>query len=59
MTRAGLLVVVDDDEPAAESLPERFADSDHTSLRQFEILGGPDTAVELLSGRGKSGPDAP
>ncbi len=57
MTRAGLLVLVDDDEHASEALPERFGDSDHTSLRQFEILGGPEPTVELLTGPGRNGLD--
>lgn len=57
MTRADLLVLVDDDESTPESMPERFADTDRASLRQFEILGGSEPTVELLSGPGRNGLD--
>jgi len=55
MTKAGLLVLVDDDEPGATTFVQRAALPSTKSVGQFEILGGPEPTVELLTGPGRNG----
>ena len=55
MARAGLLILVDEDDASVSPSVHSGAEAPEQGIGQFEILGGLEPTVELLTGPGRNG----